>query len=87
MVAFLRKLAEPEVKDVRHYLSKVVDITQGSRLPIFNRRKAIQIMKLIDGTVRDHSAAYSKLAQQRRPDLKLEIRKAQDSAREMKERQ
>lgn len=41
MVAFLRKLAEPEVKDVRHYLSKVVDITQGSKLPIFNRRKAI----------------------------------------------
>lgn len=44
-------------------------------------------MKLIDGTVRDHSAGYSQLVQQRRPDLKLEIRKAQDEAAQMKERQ
>ena len=38
MIPFLRKLTE--VKDVRHFLSKVVDVTQGSRTPVFNKRKA-----------------------------------------------
>jgi len=40
MVPFLKKLSEPQVKDVRNYLTKVVDISSGSKTPVFNKRKA-----------------------------------------------
>jgi len=36
------------VKDVRNYLSKVIDISAGSKTPVFNKRKAGQLMKLMD---------------------------------------
>ena len=40
MMPFLKKLAHSSTKDVRNYLSKVVDITAGSKTPVFNKRKA-----------------------------------------------
>lgn len=40
MVPFLKRLADPSVKDVRFYLNKVIDVSQGSKTPIFNKRKA-----------------------------------------------
>ena len=38
MVPFLKKLSG--VKDVRQFLNKVIDYTQGTKTPVFNKRKA-----------------------------------------------
>ena len=48
MVPFLKKLSYPSVTDVRFYLDKVIDVTEGTKTPVFNRRKAQQLMKLMD---------------------------------------
>jgi TFIIF-interacting CTD phosphatase-like protein len=40
MMPFLKRLADPSIRDVRKYLSKVIDITEGTKTPIFNKRKA-----------------------------------------------
>jgi hypothetical protein len=78
MVPFLKKLAEPQVKDVRQFLSKVVDVTQGSKTPIFNRKKAGQLIKLMDDpSCPLHQGAY-KAAD--KPSLKQEIARAQEEA-------
>lgn len=50
MIPFLKKLAEPAVKDVRRFLNKVVDFTEGTRTPVFNRKKAQQLVKLMEQT-------------------------------------
>jgi hypothetical protein len=40
MMPFLRRLADPSVKDVRQFLGKVIDYTEGTKTPVFNKRKA-----------------------------------------------
>ena len=40
MMPFLKKLSTPNVSDIRFYLEKVIDVTEGSKTPVFNRRKA-----------------------------------------------
>ena len=53
MVPFLIKLSSNKVTDVRQYLSKVIDYTDGTRTPVFNKKKASQIMKLMGNTDKD----------------------------------
>ena len=40
MIPFLKRLSEPSVKDVRQFLGKVIDFTEGTRTPVFNKKKA-----------------------------------------------
>ena len=40
MMPFLRRIADPSVKDVRQFLGKVIDYTEGTKTPVFNKRKA-----------------------------------------------
>ena len=47
MIPFLKKLSDPQIKDVRNYLGGVVDVTQGTKTPVFNKRKAAQLIKLM----------------------------------------
>lgn len=54
MVPFLKKLSYSNVPDVRFFLGKVVDVTEGTKTPIFNRRKASQLMKLMDDNTSSH---------------------------------
>jgi len=69
MMPFLRKLAEPCVRDVRRFLNKVVDYTEGTKTPVFNKRKAGQLIKLMEQRTLESSKGS---------DLKAEIRKVQD---------
>ena len=48
MMPFLKRLADPNIRDVRKYLSKVIDITEGTKTPIFNKRKAHQLIQLME---------------------------------------
>ena len=75
MMPFLRKLAHSSVKDVRNYLSKVIDITAGSKTPVFNKRKAGQIMKLMEKSPSEFNHEFTRKSQQK-PDLKASIQKA-----------
>jgi hypothetical protein len=77
MIPFLRKLSE--VKDVRQFISKVIDYTAGSRTPVFNKRKAGQLIKLMgsDQTEAVRGQSHTGFSQ---VDLRSEIMRAQEIA-------
>ena len=63
MMPFLKKLAHSSVRDVRNYLSKVVDITAGTKTPVFNKRKAGQLMKLMEANPSDFDHKFTRKTQ------------------------
>ena len=81
MMPFLKKLSTSNVSDIRFYLEKVIDVTEGSKTPVFNRRKASQLMKLMDSEKPDQTEYRKKP----KTSLREEIIKAQEAAIQKKE--
>ena len=73
MMPFLIRLADNNIRDVRKFLPKVVDIFEGSKQPYFNRSKANHLLKIMNHPdfVKDNILADSKP----KIDLREEIRK------------
>jgi hypothetical protein len=71
MIPFLVRLADPDIRDVRKILPKVIDIFEGSKLPYFNRSKANHLLKVLNSPefIQEHADQKPKL------DLREEIRR------------